>query len=158
MPEHFRFAERSTPQHNHGRDTLSDWNANIIDEFRGNGGKLGGMFEGWPMLLLHHAGAKTGTQRVNPLTYQPAGENFAIFASKSGDPKHPDWYHNLLANPDTEIEVGTGTVAVTARIATPDEREAIWSKQVSERPQFADYEVSAAGRQIPVFVLEPRQT
>ena len=137
---------------------MSDWNANIIDEFRGNEGKLGGMFEGWPMLLLHHAGAKTGTQRVNPLTYQPAGENFAIFASKSGDPKHPDWYHNLLANPDTTVEVGTDTIEVTARVASGDERDGIWSKQKNDRPQFAEYEKTSEGRKIPVIVLEPRQT
>ena len=136
---------------------MSDWNANIIDEFRENAGKLGGMFEGWPMLLLHHAGAKTGTQRINPLTYQPAGEDLVIFASKSGDPRNPDWYHNLVANPETEVEVGSGKVAVTARIATGDEREAFWSKQKSDRPNFAEYEATTEGRQIPVIVLEPRQ-
>lgn len=137
---------------------MTDWNANIIDEFRENEGKLGGMFEGAPMLLLHHTGAKSGTERINPLTYQDLGGDLAIFASKAGATTNPDWYHNLLANPDTTIEVGTETNSVTARVVNGDEREAIWTKQKSDRPHFAEYEKTAEGRQIPVVVLEPRQT
>ncbi|MEE9299158.1 MAG: nitroreductase family deazaflavin-dependent oxidoreductase [Acidimicrobiia bacterium] len=135
---------------------MSDWNSNIIEEFRENEGQLGGTFEGWNMLLLHHAGAKTGTQRVNPLTYQPVGDSLAIFASKAGDPRNPDWFHNLVANPDTKVEIGTDTIAVTARVAADDERDKIWTKQKELRSQFADYEVSAAGRKIPVIILERR--
>lgn len=137
---------------------MSDWNANIVEEFRGNEGRVGGMFEGAPLLLLHHAGAKTGTERVNPLMYQAFGDDLAVFASKAGATDNPDWYHNLIANPDTKIEVGTDTIAVTARVAAGEERDTIWDTQKTNWPQFAEYEVSAAGRQIPVIVLERRQS
>ena len=134
---------------------MSDWNANIIEEFRTNEGRVGGMFEGAPLLLLHHIGAKTGIQRVNPLTYQPVGDSFAIFASKAGAPRHPEWLHNLRANPETSIEVGTATIDVTARLAEGDEREEIWNRQKQERPQFAEYEAKT-DRKIPVIILERR--
>jgi len=134
---------------------VSDWNASIIDEFRANEGRVGGMFEGATLLLLHHTGAKTGTKRVSPLMYQDLGGSLAIFASKAGAPDNPDWYHNLLANPETEIEIGTETKTVSARVASNDEREPIWTQQKAHRPQFAEYEASAQGRQIPVVVLEP---
>jgi len=136
---------------------VSDWNANIIDEFRGNEGKVGGHFEGRPMLLLHHKGAKTGTERVNPLTYRAVDGGYAVFASKSGAPDNPDWYYNLVANPDIQIEVGTDTIAVRARVAATEERDVIWSKQEESWSGFADYRESASPRQIPVVVLEPRQ-
>jgi deazaflavin-dependent oxidoreductase (nitroreductase family) len=108
---------------------MENFNDKVIKEFRENDGKVGGMFEGAPVLLLHHAGAKTGTERVNPLMYQPVGDSFAIFASKGGAPTNPDWYYNLAAHPDTTIELGSGTVKVRAREASPDERGPIWEKQ-----------------------------
>ena len=132
-----------------------DFNTKIVDEFRANGGKLGGPFQGAPMLLLHHAGAKSGAERVNPLMYQPVGDSYALFASKAGAPSNPDWYYNLAAHPDTTIEVGTNTIKVRARVANPDEREPIWSKQKEIAPGFAEYETSAAPRQIPVVLLDP---
>src|SRR4051794_22283736 len=131
-----------------------DWNRKIIDEFRANEGKVGQPFENTPILLLHHRGAKTGTERINPLAYRRDGDNFVIFASKAGAPTNPDWYHNLLANPDTTVEVGTTTTKVTAREATGDERDRLWSAQKGEFPGFADYEQKTS-RQIPVVVLEP---
>jgi deazaflavin-dependent oxidoreductase (nitroreductase family) len=134
---------------------MENFNDKVIKEFRENDGKVGGMFEGAPVLLLHHAGAKTGTQRVNPLMYQPVGDSFAIFASKGGAPSNPDWYYNLAAHPDTTIELGTGTVRVTAREASPDERGPIWEKQKKRAPGFAEYETNAAPRQIPVILLDP---
>jgi deazaflavin-dependent oxidoreductase (nitroreductase family) len=94
---------------------MDDFNQKIIAEFRANGGKVGGQFEGAPMVLLHHRGAKTGTERVNPLVYRPVGDDIAIFASKGGAPTNPDWYHNVVAHPETTIEVGPDTVAVVAR-------------------------------------------
>jgi deazaflavin-dependent oxidoreductase (nitroreductase family) len=130
-----------------------DFNQKIIDEFRANGGKLGGQFEGAPMLLLHHKGAKTGTERVNPVTYQQVGNDLAVFASKAGAPTNPDWYHNLLAHPKTTVELGTDNVPVTARVAEGDERTKIWEAQKKAQPGFADYEKSTT-RQIPVVVLE----
>ncbi len=81
---------------------MSDWNAGIIDEFRENEGRVGGMFEGAPLLLLHHVGARTETERVSPLMYQTVNEDFAIFASKAGADTNPDWFHNLMANPQTK--------------------------------------------------------
>jgi deazaflavin-dependent oxidoreductase (nitroreductase family) len=134
---------------------MENFNEQVIKEFRENDGKVGGMFEGAPVLLLHHAGAKTGTQRVSPLMYQQVGDSFAIFGSKAGAPSNPDWYYNLAAHPDTTIELGRGTVKVRARVASPDERGPIWEKQKQLAPGFAEYETNAAPRQIPVILLDP---
>ena len=138
------------------RAAMADFNENIIQEFRANEGRASGPFEGMPMLLLHHSGAKTKTDRVNPLAYQQLdGGARAIFASKGGAPTNPDWYHNLTANPETQIEVGTETIEVTARVAEGAERERIWEKQKSNMPGFAEYEEKVS-RQIPVVILEER--
>lgn len=130
-----------------------DFNQTIIDEFRANGGKLGGPFEGASMLLLHHKGAKTGTERVNPVAYREVGKDLAVFASKAGAPTNPDWYHNLLAHPAATVELGTEIVPVTARVAEGDERAKIWDAQKKDQPGFAEYEKSTT-RQIPVVILE----
>ena len=133
----------------------NDFNGPIIEEFRANGGKVGGMFEGAPMVLLHHKGAKSGTERVNPLMYRDlGGGSIAVFASKGGAPTNPDWYHNLVANPDTTVELGTEEHSVRARVAGDAEREQIWEAQKAAYPQFADYEKTTAGRTIPVVILE----
>jgi deazaflavin-dependent oxidoreductase (nitroreductase family) len=135
--------------------TPADFNAQVIEEFRANGGRVGGMFEGRPLLLLHHTGARSGAARVNPLVYLPDGGRYVIFASKAGAPTNPDWYHNLLANPDVTVEIGTETFAAQARLAAGEERERIWEKQKSDWPGFAGYEEKTAGiREIPVFVLD----
>ncbi len=134
---------------------LDDWNTQIIEEFRANDGVVGGPFEGAPMVLVHHAGAKSGTERVTPLMYQPESDDrLYIFASKAGAPTNPDWFHNLVANPDTTIEVGSETHDVRARVLTGDERSKIWEAQKSTFPQFAGYEDKAQDREIPVFALE----
>jgi deazaflavin-dependent oxidoreductase (nitroreductase family) len=133
----------------------NDFNGKIIEEFRANGGRVGGPFQGSDVLLLHHTGARTGTERVSPLAYQPVGESYAVFASKAGAPTNPDWYHNLVAHPETTIEVGTDTVRVVARVAEPAERDVIWERQKERVPQFAKYEETAAPRKIPVVVLDP---
>lgn len=129
-----------------------DWNRRVVDEFRGNGGKVA-QFEGRPLLLLHHTGAKTGTERVNPLVYLPVGDDFAVFGSKAGADTNPAWYHNLRAHPDTTIEVGTETLPVRARVAESAERERIWEEQKLVNPNFAEYEQKTT-RPIPVVVLE----
>jgi deazaflavin-dependent oxidoreductase (nitroreductase family) len=134
---------------------MTDWNSGIIEEFRTNEGKVGGRFEGAPMLLLHHKGAKTGTERVNPMVFQKVDNGYAVFASKGGAPTNPAWYHNLVANPDVEVEIGTDTIPVRARVAEGDERERIWTKQKERMPGFAEYERNTT-RQIPVIILEPR--
>ena len=95
----------------------NDWNRTIIEEFRANAGKVGGQFEGAPMVLLHTTGAKSGKPRVNPLVYQADGDRIVVFASKAGAPTHPDWFHNIVANPRTVVEVGPETVDVVARVA-----------------------------------------
>ncbi len=132
----------------------TDFNEKVIAEFRANEGRVGGMFEGMPLLLLHHTGAKSGTARVNPLAYQADAGRYVIFASKAGAPEHPAWYHNLRANPRTSIEVGTETIEVTAEDATGEERERLFRTQVELMPQFADY-AQKTDRVIPVIVLTP---
>ena len=133
---------------------MSDWNQDTIEEFRINEGNVGGVFQGAPLLLLHHVGAKTGTARVSPLMYQAVDGGYAVFASKGGADSSPDWYYNLRANPDTKVEVGTDVVAVAARVVEGDERVRIWEKQKQDRPQFADYELRTTRETIPVLVLD----
>jgi deazaflavin-dependent oxidoreductase (nitroreductase family) len=133
---------------------VEDWNSKIIEEFRANGGKVGGGFEGAPLLLLHTTGARSGRERVNPVMYQAVGDGYAVFASKGGAPRNPDWFHNLLANPRVRAEIGTQTVELTARVADGETRERIWTAQKSAYPGFADYERKTT-RQIPVVILEP---
>ena len=133
---------------------MSDFNQGIIQEFRANDGKVGGMFEGAPLLLLHHTGARTGTERISPLMYRELDGGFAIFASKAGADSNPDWFYNLNANPDTSIEIGSETVTVRARVAEGDEHDVIWTRQKSEWPQFAEYEQQTSRDVIPVVVLD----
>jgi deazaflavin-dependent oxidoreductase (nitroreductase family) len=137
-------------------DGMSDFNTKIIEEFRANAGVVGPPFEGAPMVLVHHTGARSGTERVTPLVCQPVGDGWAIFGSKAGAPDHPAWFHNLVANPETTIEVGAETVPVTATVLDGAQRDEIWAKQKELMPGFADYEVSAAGRTIPVVLLTRR--
>lgn len=132
---------------------MSDHNTSIIDEFRANGGKVGGPFQGANMLILHSTGAKSGQDRVHPLVYQDAGNDVVIFASAGGAPRNPSWYHNLLANPAATIEIGTETVPVRARVTEGAERDRLWTRQKELAPGFADYEARTS-RQIPVIVLE----
>jgi deazaflavin-dependent oxidoreductase (nitroreductase family) len=136
----------------------ADFNAQIIEEFHSNEGRVGGMFEGMPLLLLHHTGAKSGKSRINPLAYQADDGRYVIFASKAGAPTNPDWYHNLKAQPNVEIEVGTDTIDVVAGEATGEERERLYRTQAERIPQFADYEKAARERVIPVIVLTPTAT
>lgn len=133
---------------------MSEWNKGIIEEFRANEGSLGGGFEGRPVLLLHHQGAKSGTDRVSPLMYQDVDGGYAVFASKAGADTNPDWFHNIKANPVTRVEIGSVIVEVKARVAEGDEQDRIWAKQKQDYPQFADYEEKTSRSQIPVIVLE----
>ncbi len=133
---------------------MSDFNTAIIEEFRANDGKVGGPFEGAPILLLHTTGARSGQERVNPLVYARDSDNYLVFGSKAGAPTHPDWFHNVVANPEVTAEVGTGTLAFRARVAEGDEHDRLWSRQKEAMPGFADYE-SKTTRRIPVVVLEP---
>ena len=134
---------------------MNDWNEKVIAEFRANEGRVGGNFEGAPLLLLHTTGARSGQERVNPMMYLAVGEDFAVFASKAGADTNPDWYHNLLAHPEASAEVGTETVPVTARVLEGDERLTIWEEQKKRYPGFAEYEASTS-RTIPVVLLHRR--
>lgn len=139
------------------KKSLDEMNQQVLDDFRANGGVVGGRFEGMPVLLLHHTGAKSGTVRINPLVYSMDGDTYVIICSKGGAPKNPDWYYNLLAHPETKIEVGTDMVPVTVSEATGAERRRLYDQQVEIMPFFADYEKAAAPhREIPVLVLTPR--
>jgi deazaflavin-dependent oxidoreductase (nitroreductase family) len=133
----------------------TDFNAQVIEQFRASDGRPGGPFEGMPMLLLHHRGRQTGTERVNPLAYLAVDGGWAVFASYAGGPRNPEWYGNLLAQPETAIEIGSEAVRVRAREASGAERDEIFERQKAVLPAFAEYEVKAGDRVIPVIVLEP---
>jgi deazaflavin-dependent oxidoreductase (nitroreductase family) len=151
---------------------ITSWNEQIIAEVRANAGyaswssdedfaagrpvppRIPGFDEqGMPLILVHHTGARTGRERISPLFYQPVGDGWAVFGTHGGSPRHPVWYHNLMANPQTTVEAGTERVPVVARRAQGEERERIWAKETALVPKFAEFE-AAAGRQIPVVVLE----
>jgi deazaflavin-dependent oxidoreductase (nitroreductase family) len=134
---------------------MSDFNRKIIEEFRANEGRVGGMFEGAPVLLLTSTGAKSGEQRTTPVVYQQDGARMLIFASKAGAPENPAWFHNLRANPAATVEVGADTLDVEAVVVEGDERDRLFRKQAELMPQFADYEQKTT-RQIPVVALQPR--
>jgi deazaflavin-dependent oxidoreductase (nitroreductase family) len=132
---------------------MSDWNEKIIEEFRANEGRVGGPFEGAPMILIHHVGAKSGTVRVSPLVYFPQDDgSMVIVASKAGAPTNPDWYHNVKANPRFEVEVGTETFPVTAEEVLGEERDAVWQKVVAQNPGFGEYQQKTT-RVIPLLRL-----
>jgi deazaflavin-dependent oxidoreductase (nitroreductase family) len=130
----------------------SDWNAKVIDEFRANGGSVANF--GGPLLLLHTKGARTGREHVTPVMYRKVDGGYAVFASFAGQPRNPAWYHNLVADPDVQAEIGTKTVPLRARVADDAEREPIWIAHKAEFPGFAEYEQKTT-RQIPVVILEP---
>ena len=131
---------------------MADRDTSIIEEFRSNKGQVGGFFEGKPVLLLTTTGAKTGRRHVNPAMYLPDGDRWVVFASMGGAPKHPDWYHNLVANPDVTIEVGSETIEGRAEVMSGEERDRLYAKQAELYPQFAEYEKRTT-RTIPVIVL-----
>lgn len=132
----------------------NDFNTKIIAEFRANGGKVGPPFEGAPMVLLHTTGAKSGKERVNPLVYTRDGDRFVIIASKAGAPTHPDWYHNIKANPTVTLEVGDETFQASATVIdSGPERDRLYAAQAELMPGFKDYE-KATDRVIPVIVLD----
>jgi deazaflavin-dependent oxidoreductase (nitroreductase family) len=134
-------------------DVANDWNDQIIAEFRANEGRVGGMFEGAPMVILTSTGARTGKPHTNPLMYLPDGDRVVIFASKGGAPDNPQWYNNLVANPEATIEVGTEKFEVTATVAEGEERDRLYNEQKKRYPQFAEYETKTT-RKIPVVILE----
>lgn len=131
---------------------MDDFNAGIIEEFRTNAGKVGGMFEGAPMLLLTTTGAKSGLPRTSPLVYRNDDGRVFIFASKGGAPTNPAWYHNLVANPRVTVELGEERFEAKAEVITGSERDEIYAKQVAVMPGFGDYQANTE-RTIPVVEL-----
>ena len=135
----------------------NDWNAQIIDEFRTNAGRVGGPFAGAPLALLHHRGRSSGREYVAPVMYLADDTDPAtiyVFASKAGAPTHPEWYRNLLAAGRTEVEVGTESYAVAVTEVVGPDRDRIFDEQASRYPGFAGYAEKTAGvRTIPVLAL-----
>jgi deazaflavin-dependent oxidoreductase (nitroreductase family) len=132
---------------------MSDWNEKIIEEFRANSGRVGGYFEGAPMILIHHVGAKSGVERVTPLVHFPEDdERTVIVASAGGAPNHPAWFHNLKANPKIEVEVGAEAYTVVAEEITGPERDEVWERVTTKAPGFADYQ-RKTDRVIPLLRL-----
>lgn len=134
---------------------MADFNAQVIEEFRANHGKVGGSFEGAPLLLLHTVGAKSGEPRISPMMYLQDGERILVFASKAGAPTNPAWYHNLKANPDATIEIGDDTLEVRAEELPRAERDEKYAEQAALYPGFAAYE-EKTDRVIPVLALTRR--
>ena len=130
----------------------NDWNRRVIEEFRTNGGKVSGRFEGGTLLLLHHVGRRSGAERVNPLAYLRDGDRYVVIGSKGGAPTHPDWYHNLVAARTTEIEVGTERFPVEVHELTGTERDEVWPRLVEAMPGFGDYQ-RQTDRTIPLVAL-----
>lgn len=127
--------------------------------YRRSRGRLGGHLPGLPgarVLLLHHTGAKSGIRRVSPVMYHRDGEIFAVVASKAGQSTNPAWFHNLIANPDTTIEVGSEARSVHARVASDEERARLWPEFVAFFSGYEFYAHNAKNRTIPIVILEPR--
>jgi deazaflavin-dependent oxidoreductase (nitroreductase family) len=135
---------------------VNEFDRRTVEEFRANGGRVGGVFEGTPLVLIHHIGARSGTERVTPLAYSAQGDDdcIAIIASNGGSPNHPAWYHNLKANPVITVETGTRRFLATAEEQTGPARTELWSKLAA---QFANIDKFAARteRTIPLFLLRP---
>ncbi|MGB3603605.1 MAG: nitroreductase family deazaflavin-dependent oxidoreductase [Gordonia sp. (in: high G+C Gram-positive bacteria)] len=134
-----------------------DWNSQIVNEFRANDGRVGGNFEGAPMVLVHHQGRKSGKQNVSPMMYladESDPSTVYVFASKGGAPSNPGWYYNLTTAGKATIEIGTETHEVTVTEITGDSRDRIIAEQARRYPGFADYEKKTDGiRTIPVLAL-----
>ena len=132
---------------------VSDWNTKIIEEFRANEGRVGGPFQGAPMLLLTTTGRRTGERRTNPMMYMADGDRLLVFASKGGAPTNPDWYRNLVSDPKVTVEVGTESYQAHATVLQGDERDRLYAEQSRRYPGFAEYQANTS-RIIPVVALE----
>jgi deazaflavin-dependent oxidoreductase (nitroreductase family) len=137
--------------------TIPDnYNRQVIEEFRANEGKVGGVWEDTPLLMLTTTGAKSGERRITPMAYMPDGSRLIVFASAGGAPTHPGWYHNLLANPEVTVEVGAETFAAIAAVTEGSERDRLWVKAVELYSSLAEHQAKTT-RQIPVIALSRRE-
>lgn len=132
---------------------VSDWNSGIIEEYRANDGAVGGIFDGWTLLILHTIGAKSGQQRLAPLVFRDEGDRRFVFASKGGAHTHPDWFHNILSDPSVKVEAPGDTYEAVAVELSDPERAEIYTRQGIHRPNFAEYQAGTE-RLIPVVELE----
>jgi deazaflavin-dependent oxidoreductase (nitroreductase family) len=133
-------------------DPMAEFNRKVIDEFHANAGKVGGPFAGAPMVLMHHTGGKSGKAYVTPLVYSKDGDRIIIIASKAGAPSNPDWYHNLVANPEVTLEIGIERFKARAVVTKGEERERLFNAQAKQMKQFDEYRKKTT-RQIPVIAL-----
>ena len=133
---------------------VNNWNKKVIEEFRTNEGRVGGNFEGKTLLLLHTMGAKSQQERINPVACIKDGDRLAVIASKGGAPTHPDWYYNIVANPQVTVEVGAENFQALASVAEEPERTRLYNQMVEVMPGFDDYRRNTT-RVIPVIVLTP---
>lgn len=127
--------------------------------YRRSGGRIGGHIPGWPearIVLVDHTGAKSGVRRTSPVMYLEDGDAVVVMASRAGQPTNPAWFHNLVSNPDTTIQIGSGVREVRARVATGEERDRLWSRFVAMYPGSEFYRRNAKGREIPIVILDPR--
>ena len=132
--------------------TMTEFNNKVIAEFRANGGKVGGQFAGAPMVLLTTKGAKSGQTYIHPLVYTKDGDRYVLIASFAGAPKHPSWYHNIVADPTVTLEIGNEKFQAKAKITSGEERERLYNAQAAVMPFFDDYRKKTS-RQIPVIAL-----
>lgn len=135
---------------------VNDRNRRTIEEFRANKGRVGGVWEGRPLLLLTTIGARSGQPRTNPVMYLREGDHLYIFASKAGAPTHPDWYHNLLAHPEATVELGDEKFNAIAMPIAGEARDQIYARWAGQYPQFREYQEKTT-RKIPVIELRPRK-
>jgi F420H(2)-dependent quinone reductase len=127
--------------------------------YRRSGGRIGGHLPGWPearIVLVNHTGAKSGAKRTSPLMYVEDGDAVVVMASKAGQPTHPAWFHNLKANPETTVQLGSAVREVRARVAAGEERDRLWSKFLAMYPGSEFYQRNAKSRRIPIVILDPR--
>jgi deazaflavin-dependent oxidoreductase (nitroreductase family) len=160
LPLRARFAVWSTQKANKRGLYLGRRSAGIhVAVYRLSGGRLGGHLPGMPaarVLLLDHTGAKSGVGRTSPVMYHEEGDRVAVVASKGGQPTHPAWFHNLRANPDTTIQIGSEVREVRARVATDEERDRLWQEVLSFYPGYDFFQDLAGDRKIPIVILDPR--
>jgi deazaflavin-dependent oxidoreductase (nitroreductase family) len=135
-----------------GPADLNELNQQVIKEFRANQGQVGGQYANRPLLLLTTTGAKSSRALTRPLAYTRDGERLVVIASFGGGPKNPSWYHNLVANPEATVEVGSERFRVKARVTTGEERQRLYNRQAEQMPNFAEYQKKTT-RQLPVIVL-----
>lgn len=145
-----------TDTEQYSRPDMNAWNKQISEEFHAHDGKVGGAFEGIPLLLLTTTGARSGQRYRLPPGYLPAGKRLIIFATRGGSPNNPGWYYNLLAQPEVTVEVGTEAFDITAVVLTGEERDHLYARQVEQAPVFTEYQAKTT-RRIPVIALLRRE-